>query len=275
MVNLFQDMDLLFGTLNVTANVTLTATWLKDTITVSFNNGGGTGTMDPVEMAPGEYTLPECAFTAPGTKVFAGWSITTQGQWGPQTQIKQAGEKVTLSDDIEITATWKVVITKSNQVDLTGMFTMEAEDATIAGAQNMQGGSPVENNDSSSGGKDVGYMAAGASITFNFNASAAGKVRLILMGRSASADWSNWQNPVYNDHALEETTSIKVNDVDVNVTGKGFLGSDGKTSVQVDLGEVDVASGPNTIVISALQQAPNFDCIVLISDTITFTLPVA
>ena len=256
-------------------DIELKATWIKENITISFNAGGGTGTMDPVTVKPGEYTLPECTFTAPGTKVFAGWSVTTQGQWGPQTQVKQAGEKVTLSDDIEITATWKVVITKSEQIDLTSAFVMEAEEATIAGAQTQQGGSPIENNESSSGGKDVGYMAAGASITFNFNASAAGKVKLILKGRSASADWSNWQNPTYYDHALEETTSIKVNDVDVNVTSKGFLGSDGKTTVQVDLGEVDVVAGPNTIVITALQQAPNFDCIALVSGSITFTLPTA
>ena len=58
---------------------------------------------------------------------------------------------------------------------------MEAEEATIAGAQTQQGGSPVEDNESSHGGKDVGYMAAGASITFNFNASAAGQVKLVLM----------------------------------------------------------------------------------------------
>ena len=152
---------------------------------------------------------------------------------------------------------------------------MEAEDAVIAGAQTQQGGSPVETNESSHGGKDVGYMSAGASITFNFNASAAGQVKLILMGRSANADWSNWQNPTYYDHALEETTSIKANDADVDVTGKGFLGSDAKTSVQVDLGNINVKAGANTIVISALKQAPNMDCIALIADGITFSLPQA
>ena len=112
-------------------------------------------------------------------------------------------------------------------------------------------------------------------ITFNFNASAAGQVKLILMGRSANADWSNWQNPTYYDHALEETTSIKANDADVDVTGKGFLGSDAKTSVQVDLGNIAVKAGANTIVISALKQAPNMDCIALIADGITFSLPQA
>ena len=249
--------------INISAAVTLTATWVKENVTVTFAAGeGATGTMDPVSVKSGEYTLPECTFTAPEGKVFAGWLIQIN-QW--QSQVKGAGEKITLSDNMTITATWKTPINKTAEVDLTNAVYFEAEDATIAGAQTQQGGSPVEDNESSHGGKDVGYMAAGASITFKFNASAAGKVRLVLMGRSASADWSQYPNVSYYDHPLDGTTSIKVNGgADLNVANKGFLGSDAKTSVQVDLGEIDVVEGENTIVITALQQAPNFDCIALI-----------
>ena len=240
---------------------------------VSFNANGGTGEMAALQVEEGEYTLPECTFVGPGTKVFAGWEVmvtVTYGQWSfEQAQVKQPGEKITISKDTEIKATWKVVITKDAQIDLSSAFVMEAEEATptVSGQQCV-----AEDNESSHGGKDVGYMSAGAALTFNFNASAAGKAKLILMGRSASANWMT--NPVeYYDHALEETTSIKVNGVDVSVAGKGFLGSDGKTSVQVDLGEIDVVAGPNTIVLTALAQAPNIDCFALISDSITFTLP--
>ena len=248
-------------------------------VTVSFDANGGTGTMAAVEVEKGEYTLPACSFTAPGTKDFGGWEYTAKTEfWGQvyeQQKVAQPGDKVTLTENITFKAVWNVHIEKTAQADLTSAFVMEAEDAVIAGAQTQQGGSPVETNESSHGGKDVGYMSAGASITFNFNASAAGQVKLILMGRSANADWSNWQNPTYYDHALEETTSIKANDADVDVTGKGFLGSDAKTSVQIDLGNIAVKAGANTIVISALKQAPNMDCIALIADGITFTLPQA
>lgn len=248
-------------------------------VTVSFDANGGTGTMAAVEVEKGEYTLPACSFTAPGTKDFGGWEYTAKTEfWGQvyeQQKVAQPGDKVTLTENITFKAVWNVHIEKTAQVDLTSAFVMEAEDAVIAGAQTQQGGSPVETNESSHGGKDVGYMSAGASITFNFNASAAGQVKLVLMGRSANADWSNWQNPTYYDHALEETTSIKANDADVDVTGKGFLGSDAKTSVQVDLGNIAVKAGANTIVISALKQAPNMDCIALIADGITFSLPQA
>jgi len=263
--------------ITASAAVKLTASWIKENITVSFNANGGTGEMAPVVVKGGEYTLPECTFVAPGTQVFGGWQIVTTNQWGqPQTQVKQPGEKINLTDDLELTASWKVNIVKSTQIDLADAFIMEAEDATIAGAQTQQGGSPVESNDSSHGGKDVGYMAKDATITFTFNASAAGQVKMVLMGRSASADWSNWQNPTYYDHALEGTTSIKVNDVDVDVTSKGFLGTDAKTSVQVDLGNITVKEGLNTIVITALEQAPNFDCIALIAGSgISLSLPQA
>ena len=248
-------------------------------VTVSFDANGGTGTMAAVEVEKGEYTLPACSFTAPGTKDFGGWEYTAKTEfWGQvyeQQKVAQPGDKVTLTENITFKAVWNVHIEKTAQADLTSAFVMEAEDAVIAGAQTQQGGSPVETNESSHGGKDVGYMSAGASITFNFNASAAGQVKLVLMGRSANADWSNWQNPTYYDHALEETTSIKANDADVDVTGKGFLGSDAKTSVQVDLGNIAVKAGANTIVISALKQAPNMDCIALIADGITFSLPQA
>ena len=258
--------------LNVTADVTVTATWLKESITVTFAAGDGTGSMDPVTMKPGELELPKCSFVAPGTKVFAGWSITTKNQWGgTQTQIKQTGEKITVSDDMTITASWKVNIQKTETVDVTNAVFFEAEEALIEGTAAQQAGQEIESNESSHGGKDVGYMAKGAKITFSFSASEAGRVRLVLMGRSASADWSNWQNPSYYDHALEGTTSIKVNDVAVDVTAKGFLGSDAKTSVQVDLGYVAVAAGTNTIVIEALEQAPNFDCIAIIGGTITIS----
>ena len=241
--------------------------------TVSFNANGGSGEMTAVQVEEGEYTLPECKFAGPGTKVFAGWEVmvtVTYGQWSfEQAQVKQPGEKITISKDTEIKATWKVVIAKDTQADLTNAFFLEAEDAepTVNGQQCV-----AEDNESSHGGKDVGYMSAGAALTFKFNASAAGKAKLILMGRSASANWMS--NPVeYYDHALEETTSIKVNGAEISVAGKGFLGSDGKTSVQVDLGEIDVVAGENTIVLTALQQAPNIDCFALLSNSVTFTLP--
>ena len=49
-------------------------------LTVTFDAGGGTGTMDSVKILNGSsgtyYTLPKCGFTAPKGKLFDGWLIT-------------------------------------------------------------------------------------------------------------------------------------------------------------------------------------------------------
>jgi hypothetical protein len=111
-------------------------------------------------------------------------------------------------------------------------------------------------------------MAKDASITLKFDASAAGKVRLVLIGSSASANWQ--AQPVeYYDQGLADTTSIKVNDTEVSLARKGFLGSDGSTMTQVDLGEVAVKAGVNEIVVTALAQSANFDCFAILGGSIT------
>lgn len=49
-------------------------------LTVTFDAGGGTGTMEPVKILNGSteeyYTLPDCRFTAPQGQLFDGWLIT-------------------------------------------------------------------------------------------------------------------------------------------------------------------------------------------------------
>ncbi|MDD5908285.1 MAG: S-layer homology domain-containing protein [Clostridia bacterium] len=49
--------------------------------TVAFNANGGSGTMAPASANKGSsYTLPECGFTAPEGKQFAGWALTDDGE---------------------------------------------------------------------------------------------------------------------------------------------------------------------------------------------------
>lgn len=49
------------------------------TYSVQFDSNGGAGTMSTVQVAHGKYILPECVFTAPDGKVFAGWSYEQGG----------------------------------------------------------------------------------------------------------------------------------------------------------------------------------------------------
>jgi len=72
------------------------------TYTVSFKPNNADGTMDPVKVAPGEYTLPECRFTRTGYE-FSGWAV---GQ-NSSTQLKQPGEKINIADNITLYAKWQ------------------------------------------------------------------------------------------------------------------------------------------------------------------------
>ena len=106
----------------------LKATW-KDTgaaeITISFNPNGGTGTMQPMKVKSGEnFTLPECTFTPPEGKVFAGW-LAVNGNVYP------AGEVVTFSIDQSLQATWK----DKAEVDVTQMFTDVTKNWAYPGIQ--------------------------------------------------------------------------------------------------------------------------------------------
>ena len=92
------------------------ATW-KDKeaaeVTITFDPNGGTGTMQPMKVKAGEYfTLPECTFTPPEGKEFAGW-LAENGKVYP------AGDIVYSTGDSVLKATWK----DATEVDVTQMFT--------------------------------------------------------------------------------------------------------------------------------------------------------
>ena len=106
----------------------LKATW-KDKeaaeITITFDPNGGTGTMQPMKVKSGEnFTLPECTFTPPEGKEFAGW-LAANGTVYP------AGEVVTFSIDQSLKATWK----DKAEVDVTEMFTDVTKNWAYPGIQ--------------------------------------------------------------------------------------------------------------------------------------------
>ena len=106
----------------------LKATW-KDTgaaeITISFNPNGGTGSMQPMKVKSGEnFTLPECTYTPPEGKEFAGW-LAVNGNVHP------AGEVATFSIDQTLKATWK----DKAEVDVTEMFTDVTKNWAYPGIQ--------------------------------------------------------------------------------------------------------------------------------------------
>ena len=111
-----------------TTDSVLKATW-KDKevaeVTISFDPNGGTGTMQPMKVKSGEnFTLPECTFTPPEGKEFAGW-LAANGTVYP------AGEVVTSSIDQSLQATWK----DTAEVDVTQMFTDVTKNWAYPGIQ--------------------------------------------------------------------------------------------------------------------------------------------
>ena len=111
-----------------TYDQSLKATW-KDKevaeVTISFDPNGGTGTMQPMKVKSGEnFTLPECTFTPPEGKEFAGW-LAANGTVSP------AGDVVISFSSSVLKATWK----DKAEVDVTQMFTDVTKNWAYPGIQ--------------------------------------------------------------------------------------------------------------------------------------------
>ncbi len=96
-------------------------------VTVTFNAGVGTGTMDEVVIPAGEYTLPECGFAAPENYTFKAWKIG-------DTEYK-AGDVVEIEEDTTVTAVYTInkytVIFKADD-DVVGTIEVEhGKDVTL------------------------------------------------------------------------------------------------------------------------------------------------
>ena len=111
-----------------TYDQSLKATW-KDKevteVTISFDPNGGTGAMQPMKVKSGEnFTLPECTFTPPEGKEFAGW-LAVDGTVFP------AGDVVISFSSSVLKATWK----DKAEVDVTEMFTDVTKNWAYPGIQ--------------------------------------------------------------------------------------------------------------------------------------------
>ena len=111
-----------------TYDQSLKATW-KDKevaeVTISFDPNGGTGTMQPMKVKSGEnFTLPECTYTPPEGKEFAGW-LAVDGTVFP------AGDVVISFSSSVLKATWK----DTTEVDVTQMFTDVTKNWAYPGIQ--------------------------------------------------------------------------------------------------------------------------------------------
>ena len=118
-------IEKMFNYANGNKRILVATFTVEDLITISFDPNGGTGTMQPMKVKSGEeFELPECTFTPPEGKEFAGW-LAVNGNVHP------AGEVVTFSIDQSLQATWK----DTAEVDVTQMFTDVTKNWAYPGIQ--------------------------------------------------------------------------------------------------------------------------------------------
>ena len=89
--------------ITITKDTVIKASWKPIELKAKFLPGeGATGSMEEKTVTKGsEFELPTPTFTAPKDKVFAGWQVNNEDG------VKQAKDKIKISGDVTLTATWK------------------------------------------------------------------------------------------------------------------------------------------------------------------------
>jgi len=107
--------------ITVFANKRVIAVW-EDVHVIRFSANGGTGTMAPVTMTDGEFTVPECTFEAPAGMQFKAWRGLSC-DYIP-------GEAIDVSSNVVLTAVYE---SSTLLVSITGYITSTGnEDADIS-----------------------------------------------------------------------------------------------------------------------------------------------
>ncbi len=89
--------------IKITGDTTVKAIWKAIEYKVSFTTeAGASGSMDEKTVKKGDaYELPTPTFTPNKDKEFAGWKV------GDSTELKKVGDKIDISGNVTLTATWK------------------------------------------------------------------------------------------------------------------------------------------------------------------------
>ena len=95
------------GSVKITSNTVVYAAFKKKEIsTITFDANSGAGAMDSVSIDKGSsYTLPVSKFTPPAGMEFDKWAVTVGSA---QTVDKKPGESIVASDNVTVTAMWKI-----------------------------------------------------------------------------------------------------------------------------------------------------------------------
>ncbi|MBQ8072872.1 MAG: InlB B-repeat-containing protein [Clostridia bacterium] len=109
--------------ITVLKDITVKPVWRAAKI--SFDANGGSGAMDPVVVqasANGVYTFPDCAFTPPANKSFAGWQVDDL--------VRMPGDSLTIYGDKNAHARWADTVYTVSFMHGGGSGTMSSVQAT-------------------------------------------------------------------------------------------------------------------------------------------------
>ncbi len=109
--------------ITVTTDLTASAQWgdPEANVKVTFNANGGTGKMSPVTIRKNSiYNLPQCTFTPPEGKQFAGWKL------GETAKVLQPNKNVQVTRDMELIAQWDTAVCQFDFDANGGTGTMES-----------------------------------------------------------------------------------------------------------------------------------------------------
>ena len=139
-----------------------------------------------------------------------------------------------------------------------GQVILEAEAGEIVGGR-------VENDNNSSGGARVGYLAADTSLTLKTTLEEAGEYTVSMLAYSNNvSDWSGYPNVTADELDLSSCMTFKVNNVDVALTGKVLPAGPWGNYVEVSFGDFNLVKGENTFAFAFTAQGPNIDYVKLV-----------
>ncbi len=171
--------------------------------TVSFDANGGSGTMAPVTVEPGQpFKLPACGFEAPENMVFAGWD---RGE---------AGAEIKITENTVITALWnKLMTVRAKNVSVT--YDGKAHGITVnvkdpaSGAVIRYGKKAGKYNLSSSPTiKNAGAVTIYFKITAEGYADYIGSAKVTVAKAKLSGVKITIKNPVYTGKAQEPEPTV-------------------------------------------------------------------
>ena len=203
------------------------------------------------------------------TYTSANAEVATVSTTGLVTGVKAGKTTIDVEKDGYKKATVAVTVTAkpvANQVIL------EAEDAVLPEGATIQ----IEDADTASGGKSLGYFSADQTFELKYTAEAAVEAELTLVAAPCSlkSDYSGIQ-----EMNLAEALELKLNNNAISLANKVLpevSGWEFHSWNDVELGKVNLKQGENVFYFKALTQGPNIDCLKLTlpGNTVTVT-PVA